>query len=292
MVCRCLVLAALLSAVVTVCPDVLEAQSDPSWTEPFQPFRVAGNLYFVGTRGVSAFLFTTSEGHILLDTGLEKGVPLIRRNIETLGFKLTDIKVILSSHAHFDHVEGHAEMQRLTGATVMAVGEDAAALAAGTDRSALGGPGWKPVAVGRVLRDGDVVTLGGTTLTAHLTPGHTKGCTTWTTMVNDGGRNLRVVLVGGTSVNQGVQLLNNARHPAIVDDYRRTFRVLKELQADIFLAQHPNMFGMEQKVAAVKEGRSNPFVDPDGYREFVLTNEKAFVSRLERERGAPVRPQQ
>jgi metallo-beta-lactamase class B len=263
---------------------VATGQGNSTWTEPFAPFRVAGNIYFVGTRGVSSFLLTTSDGHILIDTGLAQAVPQVRANVEKLGFTLRDIRIILSSHAHFDHVEGHAEMQRLTGATVMAVGEDAAALAAGQDISALGGPGWKPVKVGRILRDGDTVTLGGVTLTAHLTAGHTKGCTTWTTTVADGGKSLRVVFVGGVSVNQGVQLLDNPRHPSIVADYDRTFKVLKELQADIFLAQHPNMFDMEQKVARNAGGR-NPFVDPEGYQAFVAEAEQSYMAQLKRERA-------
>jgi metallo-beta-lactamase class B len=265
---------------------IANGQGNSSWTEPFAPFRVAGNIYFVGTRGVSSFLLTTPDGHILLDTGLEQAVSQVRANIENLGFALGDVRIILSSHAHFDHVEGHAEMQRLTGATVMAVGEDAAALSAGTDNSALGGPGWKPVKVGRMLRDGDTVTLGGTTLTAHLTAGHTKGCTTWTTTVADGGKSLRVVFVGGTSVNQGVQLLDNSRHPSIVADYDRTFKVLKELQADIFLAQHPNMFEMEQKVARMNAGSGNPFVDPQGYKAFVAASEQSYQAQLKRERAS------
>jgi metallo-beta-lactamase class B len=269
---------------------VAGGQGNSSWTEPFAPFRVAGNIFFVGTRGVSSFLLTTPDGHILLDTGLEQAVSQVRANVENLGFSLRDIKIILSSHAHFDHVEGHAEMQRLTGATVMAVGEDAAALSSGKDNSALGASGWKPVKVGRVLRDGDTVTLGGTTLTAHLTPGHTKGCTTWTTMVTDGGKSLRVVFVGGTSVNQGVQLLDNTRHPSIVADYDRTFKVLKELQADIFLAQHPNMFQMEEKVARTKAG-GNPFVDPEGYKKFVAESEQSYLAQLKRERASRTRPQ-
>ena len=261
------------------------AQRDSSWTEPFAPFRVAGNVYFVGTRGVSSFLVTTPEGHILIDTGLEQAVPQVVSNVEGLGFAIRDIKIILSSHAHFDHVEGHAEMQRRTGATVMAIGEDAAALSSGRDNSALGGPSWKPVRVGRVLRDGDSVTLGGVALIAHLTPGHTKGCTTWTTTIAEGGKPLRVVFVGGTSVNSGVQLLDNTRHPSIVADYERTFRVLKELPADIFLAQHPDIFDMQKKVAGLIAG-GNPFVDPQGYKAYVEAAERAFQAQLQRERDS------
>lgn len=262
-------------------------QGSSRYTEPFEPFKIVGNLYFVGTRGVSSYLLTSPEGHILIDTGVEEGVPLVRRNIEKLGFKITDIKIILSSHAHFDHVGGHAEMQRITGATAMAVGEDAVSLSSGSDISALSGPGWKRVAVGRVLRDGEDVTLGGVTLKANLTPGHTKGCTTWTTTIRDGGRSYRVVFVGGTSINQGVRLVGNTRHPTIIPDYARTFRVLKELNADIFLAQHPNMFDMEAKVARLKAGDTNAFVDPQGYRAFVAEQEKNYQTQLQREQSEP-----
>ena len=222
---------------------------------------------------------------MLIDTGVEATVPMITANITKLGFKPADIKILLSSHAHFDHVGGHADMQGLTGATVMAVGEDAASLAKGVDTSALGATGWKPVKVGRVLRDGETVTLGVLTLTAHLTPGHTKGCTTWTTTVTSDGRRYSVVFVGGTSVNGGVRLVDNVRHPTIIEDYARTFRVLRELKAEIFLAQHPSMYEMEAKAARIKPGAPNPFVDPQGYQAFVIQNEKAYQARLAADRA-------
>jgi metallo-beta-lactamase class B len=261
------------------------AQGDPSWTEPFEPFRVAGNLYYVGTRGVSSFLFVTPAGNVLVDTGLEEGIPIVRANIEKLGFKIGDIKIILASHAHFDHVGGHGLMQQLTGATVMAVGEDAKSIGSGTDISALGARGWKPAKIGRVLKDGETVTLGGLTLTAHLTSGHTKGCTTWTTTLQQDGKNLFVVMVGGTSVNEGVKLLNNTRHPTIVEDYARTFRVLKEFKPDIFVAQHPTIFRMEDKVKRMKAGEANPFIDRDGYAAMVASSEQAYLAQLKREQG-------
>jgi metallo-beta-lactamase class B len=263
----------------------LGAQGDPSWRQPFEPFRIAGNLYFVGTRGLSSFLLTTPAGHILLDTGLDDTVPGIAANIEKLGFKPADVRIMLSSHAHFDHVGGHASMQRLTGAQVMAVGEDARALETGTDTSALGAQGWKPVKVSRVLKDGETVTLGGTTMTANLTPGHTKGCTTWTATITHEGRPLRVVFIGGTSINDGVTLIGNTRHPAIADDYARTFRVLREFQPDIFVAQHPSMFRMEEKVQRLKAGEREPFVDPAGYRAHVDAAEKAYRTQLQREQA-------
>jgi len=276
---------ALLLAAALGLAGIVSAQNDPSWTAPFAPFRVAGNLYYVGTRGVSSFLFVTPAGNILLDTGVEEAVPLVVANIEKLGFKAGDIKILLASHAHFDHVGGHAAMQQRTSATVMALGDDATALSSGVDGSALGGPGWKPVKVGRVLRDGDIVTLGGVTLTAHLTPGHTKGCTTWTTTVQQDGKTYRVVLIGGTSINAGVTLTNNTRHPRIIEDYARTFTVLRDFSPDIFLAQHPNMFRMEDKVKRRLAGEANVFVDPQGYRAFVEAGEKAYQTQLARERG-------
>jgi metallo-beta-lactamase class B len=216
---------------------------------------------------------------------VEQAVPLVGANVEKLGFKISDIKIILASHAHFDHVGGHALMQQLTGATVMAVGEDAASISSGADRSALGGPGWKPANVGRVLKDGDTVTLGGVTLTAHLTPGHTKGCTTWSTRVQQDGKSLFLVMVGGTSINGGVKLLGNIRHPAIVEDYARTFRVLEELKPDLFVAQHPGMFRMEDKVRRMKAGEANPFIDPQGYEALVAAGEQAYLAQLKREQG-------
>jgi metallo-beta-lactamase class B len=212
-------------------------------------------------------------------------LPGLRANIEKLGHKLSDIKIILSSHAHWDHVEGHAAMKDLTGAQVMAVGEDAAAIAAGVDNSALGAEGWKPTKVDRVLKDSDTVALGGVTMTAHLTPGHTKGCTTWTTTVEENGKPYAVVFIGGISINEGVRLIGNERHPTIAEDYARTFRTLKALKADVFLAQHPSIYGMAEKMQKMKEGATpNPFIDPDGYRRVIAEAEAAYLNQLEQEK--------
>jgi metallo-beta-lactamase class B len=269
---------------VLVAPPAAHAQLDPTWLEPVEPFQIADGLWYVGSRGISSFLLTGPEGHVLLDTGLAQNVPLVKASIEKAGFQPGDVKILLASHAHFDHVAGHAEMARLTGASVVALGEDARALASGTDLSALDGPDWTPVPVTRVIADGDVVELGPIRLTAHHTPGHTQGCTTWTTTVEDGGESRAVVLIGGTSVNPGVKLLTNARHPTIAQDYARTFEVLKKLPVQIFLAQHPAMFGMDEKRARLGSG-ANPFVDPEGYLRFVDGQEKAYRERLETERA-------
>jgi metallo-beta-lactamase class B len=251
-----------------------------------EPYRVIGNIFYVGAEGISAHIIVTPQGLILLDTGTREMIPGLRANIEKLGHKLTDVKIMLSSHAHWDHVEGHAAMKDLTGAQVMALGEDAAAIASGKDNSALGAEGWPPTRVDRILKDGDTVTLGGVTLTAHLTPGHTKGCTTWTTTVQENEKSYNVVFIGALSINEGVKLIGNQRHPGIADDYARTFRVLKGLKPDVFLAQHPAIYGMEEKLKRLKAGApQNPFIDPDGYRRVVADAEAAYLKQLGREKA-------
>jgi metallo-beta-lactamase class B len=254
-------------------------------SRPVEPSRIIGNIFYVGAEEISAHIIVTKAGLVLLDTGTLQMLPGLRANIEKLGHKLGDVKIILSSHAHWDHVEGHAAMQDLTGAKVMAVGEDAAAIAAGVDNSALGSAGWKPVRVDRVLKDGETVELGGVIMTAHLTPGHTKGCTTWTTTVEENGKSYAVVFIGGISINEGVRLIGNTRHPGIVDDYARTFRTLKALKADVFLAQHPSIYGMAEKMQKLKAGVTpNPFIDPDGYQRVIADAEAVYLKQLGQEK--------
>ncbi len=258
-------------------------------SQPVEPYKVIGNIYYVGAVNISSHIIVTSEGLILLDTGTQEMLPGIRTNLKKLGYTLQDIKIILSSHAHWDHVEGHAAMKELSGAKVMAVGEDAAAISSGIDNSAAGAAGWNPVEVDRVLQDGDTVTLGDVTMQAHLTPGHTKGCTAWTMTVEEDGESYSVLFVGGTGINLslGVKLLNNERHPSIVEDYARTFRVLKSLEVDVFLAQHPSMYGMADKLERLKAGANpNPFIDPEGYQRFLEQEEGNYLKQLKEERAA------
>lgn len=271
---------AMTCAVVTT----VVAQSDPTWRAPQDGFKMIGNLYYVGTAGLSSYLITTPVGHIMIDSTLNDGVPLIKANVEKLGFKMSDVKILLSSHAHFDHVEGHAAMKRATGAEVMALGEDAAAIASGKDNSALGGPPWEPTPVARVLADGDTVTLGGMTLVAHLTPGHTKGCTTWTTTIQDGGQSYPAIFVCSTTINGGVTLLGNTRHPGIDQAYARTFAFLKTQKPQLFFAPHPGQFGMAEKLPRLKAGSPNPFIDPAGYAAYVERGEKVYLDQLANER--------
>lgn len=208
-------------------------------SESVEPFRIVGNIYYVGARSLSVYLITTPDGHVLLDTGTDKMHQVIRANVEKLGFKVQDIKYLLSSHAHFDHMQGHPAMKRATGAQIVALGGDAVALETGKDISALGEVGWDPVKVDRVVKDGDTLTIGGTTLRAVWTGGHTQGATMWMTTVTENGRTLTVAFRGGEVPNPGVPLFNNPRHPTVVADTQRTLKMLQGMTPpDLFLHNH------------------------------------------------------
>jgi metallo-beta-lactamase class B len=268
----------------------LTAQNSPDWSETFPPHKVIGNVYYVGTRGLASYLITTPEGSILVNSSLESSVPLIRASIEKLGFKFSDVKILVISHAHFDHCAGSFLVKELTGAKYMVMQQDVAEIEAGgkgnfaygETASAL----YKPVKVDRVLHDGDEVKLGGVTMVAHLTPGHTKGCTTWTLKVRDGGKTYDVVIVGSPNVNPGFKLVNNALYPQIASDYQKGFDVLKSLPCDVFLGAHGAYYGMEAKYAKLKSGGPNPFVDPEGYKAYVAEREKTFRTELAKQTAA------
>ena len=266
-------LLVLVLAHVTI--DTVVAQSD--WDEPFPPHRIADNLYYVGSKGLASYLITTTEGHILINSSFERTVPTIRGNVEKLGFKFTDIKILLASHAHSDHVAGHVLVRELTGAKVAVMAGDDKVIASGGQGQYLHKEGWKPCPVDRVLKDGEVVSLGEARLTARLTPGHTRGCTTWLMQVKDGGKPLNVVIIGSPNVNPGYELITNRDYPEIADDYKRTFRLLKSFPCDIFLGAHGNYYGMEAKHARLRhEPKINPFVDPEGYKAYVEDRAKNF----------------
>jgi metallo-beta-lactamase class B len=267
-------------------PTMAYPQADPtsrSWNQPVKPYRIIGAIWYVGASGVTSFLITTPEGHILLDSGFPETVPQIRQNVAQLGFKLTDIKILINSHAHFDHAGGLAELKELTGAKLMATEADAALMARGGKDDFQWGDrfAYKPVKADRVLRDGDRVELGEVALTARLTPGHTKGSTTWTMKVNEEGKQYDVVF--STSVSTpGYTLVNNAKYPQIADDYRRTFQILKSLPCDVFFGPHAEFFSMKEKMARMGQGtKLNPFIDPSGYREYVANGERDFQKTLE-----------
>ena len=276
-------------AAILAIASPLRAQVSPDWTEPFPPFRIAGNLYYVGSRGLANYLITTPQGHILINSDLVSSIPLIRASIEKLGFKFSDIKVLLISHAHWDHDGGSAEIKRITGATYMVMDADVPVVESGgkTDFQYGNVPAslYPPTKVDRVLHDGDEVRLGGATLVAHLTPGHTKGCTTWTMKVEEAGKVYDVVIIGSPNVNDGYKLVNNSSYPEIASDYERTFRVLKSLPADIFLGAHGNYFDLDTKYARLKERAVTPFIDPAGYKRYVADREQAFRMELARQKA-------
>lgn len=247
----------------------LFAQQDAtsrSWNQPVEPFRIAGNLHYVGASDITSFLITTPEGHIVLDGGFVETAPMIRANIERLGFEVEDVKILIGSHAHLDHAGGLAELKRVTGAEFVSMAEEAPLYRAGGkgDRQFGDTLPFPPVEPDRTINDGDRVTLGGVTLVAHRTPGHTPGCTTWTTTVEG----LEVVFLCSPSVPGNYKL-----GAEDVADYRRHFAFLKTLTPDIFLASHGAFFNLTEK------RKTGEFVDPSGYAAFVTRMERAFEQR-------------
>jgi metallo-beta-lactamase class B len=268
------------------------AQVNPSWTKPFPPFRIAGNLYYVGSEDLASYLLVTPQGDILINSNLASSPPLIRKSVETLGFHFKDIKILLISHAHYDHCAGGAEIKRLTGAKYEVMAPDVSVVESGgrtdfqyaRDKSMQ----FPPVSVDHILHDGEKVSFGGTVLTAHLTAGHTKGATTWTIDEVESGRTLHVVIVGSPNVNPGYKLVHNAAYPQIAADYRLQFQVLKSLPCDIFLGAHGGYFDLKEKYEHWKHGDGNAFVDPTGYKAYIADRQQAFESEWKRQTS--VRP--
>lgn len=272
-------------------PGTAAAQSPPDWTEPFPPFRIAPNVYYVGSKGLANYLITTPKGHILINSDLEANVPLIRASIEALGFKFSHVKILLISHAHWDHDAGSALIKQLTGARYMVMDADVPVVESGGKSDFQYGimPGalYPATKVDRVLHDGDEVKLGGAVLVARLTPGHTKGTTTWTMKVTEDGKVRDVVIVGSPNVNPGYRLVGNTQYPGIAEDYERMFRVLGALPCDYFLGAHGGYFELEAKYARFQSGDFAAFVDPEGYRKFVADRAQAFRVELARQKAAP-----
>lgn len=244
--------------------------------QPVEPFRIAGNLYYVGESDVTSFLITTPAGHIVIDGGYEQTAPRIIANISRLGFRAQDVKILLNSHAHCDHAGGLAALKRATGAQFIASRGDAPLLQRGGHDDPQFGDRllFPPIIPDRVIDDGDTVTLGGMTLTARVTPGHTPGCTTWVTIIRDGDRAYSVVFVGSPSVPSEYNLTTNHRYPTAVADYRRSFAVLRALHPDIFLGSHGGFFSLTEKM------KTRNFVDPKGYAAFVDAMERAFEQHV------------
>jgi metallo-beta-lactamase class B len=265
----------------------LAAQIPASWTTPVPPFRIVGNLYYVGSQDLAAYLIVTPKGNILINSNLQSSPPQIRKSIEALGFKYSDTKILLISHGHYDHCAGSAEIKRETGAKYEVMAADVPVVEAGGHNDfhyAADKTLWfPPTKVDRVLHDGSSVVLGGTTLTAHLTAGHTKGTTTWALDERENGRTLHVVIVGSPNVNPGYKLVHNKTYPQIAADYRHEFEVLKKLPCDLFLGAHGGYFDMLAKYDRFKNGDKNAFIDPAGYKAYIADREQAFETELKRQ---------
>jgi metallo-beta-lactamase class B len=286
--------ALLALAVLILIPDAAFAQAPAgappqasdllkTMNQPVPPFHIIGNIYYVGASDIGSYLIVTPAGDILLDGGFVETAPQIKANIQTLGFKLADVKFILNSHAHLDHAGGISEMKHATGAKFVAMDGDVPALTAGTS--------FPAATPDRVIHDGDTVTLGGVTMTAHLTPGHTRGCTTWTMVTRDGVKRYDVVFVGSATVPPNYKLIDRpgtpATYPGIEADYEKTFRVLRSLPCDVFLASHGSFYSLVDKRGVMsKNPAQNPFIDPWGYQAYILRAEGVFLKELQTEQAA------
>ncbi len=266
------------------------AQEPARVVEAFGPFKIIGNIYYVGDKTSAVYLFTTPEGHILFDTGYAETAPIIIESVEKLGFHMADIKIMINGHAHVDHVGGHTEVKELTGAQIVASELDAIVIESGALRGDFRGPRanpWTPAKVDRIIQDGETVSLGGVTLTAHHTPGHTLGNLSWTTSIEDGGQRLNVTIMPSLGVNDGVRVVDNPTNPTIADQYQNTFRILKELPCDVFISPHGRHYGLDAKYERMQAGAAqNPFIDPAGCLQYVEAAEARFMMQLEEERQA------
>ena len=260
-----------------------------AWAEPREPFHVVGDVYSVGTAEIASFLITSPKGHVLIDGGSAETARQIVNNIDKLGFKLEDVKVLLSSHAHFDHAGGLAELKRRTGAQIVASRADAEALARGGKGDPQFGDSipFAPVYADRLVQEGGVVRVGPIELVAHITPGHTQGCTTWTTVQREEERAVHVVFVCSLSVPDEYRLMGNPAYPRAVEDYERSFRIVRSLPCDVLLAPHASFFHQDERRAKIAEGAPNPFVDPAACVTYLERSEQAFRAHLEKERAKP-----
>lgn len=274
----------LLTFAALLSPLLLNAQAqNPDWHKPFPAFRIAGNLYYVGTADLAIYVMHTLQGDILINTNFPEDVPALKKSMQQVGLKYSDITYLLTSHAHSDHDGALGVIKKETGATILVMQEDASEV----ESIAPGRPG---IHVDRVLRDGYTVELAGAKLIAHHTPGHTRGCTTWTLRVLENNAVMNVVIVGSPNVNPGTYLVNNKQYPTIAQDYLKTFSILKTLPCDIFLGAHGEYFGLKDKYAKLKAGNANAFVDPNGYKTWVAAKEQEFLTEWERQKKSPGSP--
>ena len=256
------------------------------WNQPVEPFRIIGNIYYVGVTGVASYLIATPKGHVLLDGGFAESALIIEKNIASLNFRVQDVKYLLNSHAHYDHCGGLAALKRASGAQMVAARADAEVLESGRQKNySIPDSLFPRVKVDRLIGDGETVELGGATLTAVLTPGHAKGCTTWTMRAQELGKTYEVVFYCSTSV-PGYPLVDNPRYPEIVSDYEQSFTRLRQLPCDVFLAPHGSFFHLMEKRAEMAKGGANPFVDASELRSWVDQSEQEFQQELKAQQAA------
>lgn len=258
---------------------------DRNWNQPVQPVRIVGNLYYVGANEITSYLITTPQGHFLIDGGFVETAPLIQLNIEQLGFKLSDVKILLNSHAHYDHAGGLAELKKVTRAKFFASEGDADLLRRGGHGDFRFGDTipFPPVEPDGIIRDEEPLKLGDQIVTAHLTPGHTRGNTSWTTKIRDGDKSYDVVFVGSQSALD-YKFVGAESYPGIRADFEKSFAALNRLPCDVFLASHGNFFNLMEKHERVLHGDSRAFVDPDGYKTYLRESEKEFKEKVDKQK--------
>ena len=263
----------------------LAAQPE-GWTRPFPGHRVIGNLYAVGTYDLGVFLIASDEGHVLINTALADSVPLIRRNIESVGYRMEDIKILLTMQAHWDHTAALAEIKDITGAALWATAGDAPVLEDGgfSDPHFGGKVSFPPVKVERILADGEVIELGATRLRVVESPGHTAGSTSYAMTVREGGRDYSVVIANMGTINAGKRLVVDPTYPGVADDFAETFRKQKAMDIDIWVAAHGSQYGLHSKYRAGQAYSPDTFVDPDGFLAAVERLEARYLSQVEEER--------
>jgi len=265
------------------------AQGNEEWTRPFPPFRMIGNIYWVGSYDLATYLITTPEGHILINTGVGDTAQKIKASVEQLGFKTSDIKILTATHGHYDHVAGMAELKRMTGAALVISERDKELLESGGKADFRFGDTptarFEPAKVDRTFKDGDKISLGGTTLTAHLSAGHTKGATSFTTEVREGGKTYRLGIINMGTINPGVRVSGMPTYSGITQDYARTFMAQKEMKIDVWLSSHASQFRMHEKYKPGDPYGPDRFVDPSGFLDTVRRLEKAYLDQLAKERA-------
>ena len=282
-------LTALLTLGVVALASPCLAQGNPDWTRPFPPFRIVGNVYWVGSYDLATYLITTPQGHILINTGVGDTVKQIKASVERLGFNFADTKILTATHGHFDHVAGMAELKRMTGARLIVSEPDKELLESGGRSDFRFGDTpsahFEPVRVDGTFKDSDTISLGGTVLTAHHHPGHTKGATSFTLNVQERGKSYSVVIANMGSINPGVTVSGMAKYPGITEDYARTFKAQKDMQIDVWLASHASQFKLHEKYKPGDAYNPDRFVDPQGFKAAVEQLEKTYREQLARERA-------